>query len=113
MNLLDANAVPMDVFTSTPDMHPFTAELPNVALDNLYPPEKPDAAMAYYMRLSGRQDLRHADQADPAALNEIIWYSVIRNRQMRAVARLPAFELMKAGIREQAKETEKETAAEE
>ena len=113
MNLLDANAVPMDIFTSKADMRPFEAELPTVALDNLYPPEKPDAAMAYYMQLTDRQDLRHADQADPAALNEIIWYSVMRGRDMPAVARLPAFELMKQGIREEAKEEGKGTSGEE
>ena len=32
MNLLDANAVPIDIFTNTPSFAPFEARLPNIAL---------------------------------------------------------------------------------
>ena len=35
MNQLDAAAVPMDIFRDEPDLTPYTAELPNVADDNL------------------------------------------------------------------------------
>ncbi|HTH51099.1 MAG TPA: alkaline phosphatase family protein, partial [Pyrinomonadaceae bacterium] len=101
MNVLDANAVPMAVFTATPDMRPFEAQLPNVALDNIYPPEKPSTAMAYYMNLTDKQDLRHADVADPRELNEIIWFSVMGQRPLPGIARLPAFELMRQGLREE------------
>lgn len=107
MNFLDGNATPMAIFTSTPDLRPFAAELPNVALDNLYPPEKPDAAMAYYMRLTDKQDLSHADMADPGELNEVIWYSVIRDRAMPGIARFPGYELMKQGLRAKQREVER------
>ncbi|MBV9241610.1 MAG: hypothetical protein JO314_06340, partial [Acidobacteria bacterium] len=114
MNFLDANATPMAIFTNTPDMRPYEAQMPNVALDNLFPPEKPNAAMAYYIRLTGEQDLTHADMADPEALNAAIWYSVMRNdRTMPGVARLPAFQLMKQGMREEVKENRREDAGEE
>ncbi len=99
MNFLDANAIPIYIFTGTPNLEPFTAQLPNVALDNLFPPEKPSAKMAYFMNLTDRQDLRHPDMADPRELNEIIWYSVRGDAEMPVAARLPAFELMMAGIK--------------
>jgi YVTN family beta-propeller protein len=113
MNFLDANATPMDIFTTTPDLRPFQAQMPKVALDNLYPPDKPNAAMAYYMRLTSEQDLSRADMADPQAMNEIIWYSVTHESSIPGIARLPAFELMKQGIREEAKTQENERSAEE
>ncbi len=98
MNFLDANATPIDIFTSTPDLRPFQASLPNVALDNLFPPDNPSAAMLSYMRLTDTQDLEHADMANPRELNEIIWFSVMGERPMPQIARLPAFELMTAGV---------------
>ena len=98
MNFLDANATPIDIFTANPDLRAFTAQMPNVALDNLYPPERPTAAMLEYMRLTDRQDLRHADMANPHELNEIIWFSVRGDAKMPGIARLPAFELMTKGI---------------
>ena len=98
MNFLDANATPIDIFGRTPDLRPFVAELPNVALDNLFPPEKPSAAMLRYMRLTDRQDLEHADMANARELNEIIWFSVKGEETMPGIARLPAFELMTAGV---------------
>ncbi len=103
MNFLDANAVPIDIFTSKPDLRPFEAQLPNVALDNLVTPQRPaNTSEAYYYRLTDKQDLTHADMADPRALNEIIWYSVRGDAAMPAVARLPVFDLMKAGLKEEA-----------
>ena len=99
MNFLDANAIPMDVFGSTADLRPYTAELPTVALDNLFPPERPAQAMLRYFELTDQQDLRHADMADPRALNEIIWFSVRGAEEMPGIARLPAFDLMTAGMK--------------
>jgi hypothetical protein len=99
MNFLDANATPIDIFTAAPDLEPFAAQRPNVAPDNLYPPEKPSGKMAYYMDLTDRQDLRHPDMADPRALNEIIWFSVRGDVKMPVAARLPAFDLMTAGLK--------------
>jgi YVTN family beta-propeller protein len=98
MNFLDAHATPMDVFGAAADLRPYLSEMPEIDLDNLYPPERPSAAMTEYMRLTARQDLRHADMADPREMNEIIWFSVRGKTPMPAIARLPAFELMIAGI---------------
>lgn len=100
MNFLDAHAVPIDIFTDRPNFAPYQAELPEVALDNLFPPEKPSAAMLKYMRLTGRQNLTRADMADPRELNEIIWFSVRGNTtRMPEIARLPVFDLMTAGVK--------------
>lgn len=98
MNFLDANATPIDIFGRTPDLRPFTAQMPIVALDNLYPPERPSAAMLRYMRLTDQQDLEHADMANARELNEIIWFSVKGEVPIPGIARLPAFELMTAGV---------------
>ncbi len=99
MNFLDANATPIDIFTAKVDLRPFAAQLPLVALDNLFPPEKPSAQMAYFMNLTDRQDLTHPDMANPRELNKIIWFSVKGESEMPGIARLPAFELLTAGIK--------------
>ena len=99
MNFLDANATPIDIFGWAPDLRPFTAQLPTVALDNLFPSDKPTARMAYYMNLTNLQNLNHADMANPRELNEIIWFSVKGEVPMPGIARLPAFELMTAGVK--------------
>jgi len=99
MNFLDANAVPIDIFTAKADLRPYSAEMPVLALDNLYPSEKPNAKMAYYMDLTDRQNLKHQDMADPRQLNEIIWFSVKGDAAMPAAMRMPAFDLMTAGVR--------------
>ena len=99
MNFLDANATPIDIFTTNADLRPYSAQLPTLALDNLFPPEKPSAKMAYFMNMTDRQDLTHPDTADPRELNEIIWFSVRGETAMPGIARLPAFELMTAGVK--------------
>ena len=76
MNFLDSNAVPIDIFANEPDLRPYNAVLPTVALDNLFPPQRPTRAMLEYMRLTSEQDLSRADLANPQELNKIIWYSV-------------------------------------
>ena len=108
MNFLDANATPIDIFTTTADLRPYSARLPTVALDNLFPPEKPSIAMLDYMRLTDQQDLKHADMANPRVLNEIIWFSVKGEIPMPGIARLPAFELMTAGVKPESEEEEAE-----
>ena len=102
MNFLDANAVPIDIFTSRPNLDPYTAVLPTLALDNLYPPDKPTPRVAYYMDMTDRQDLKHPDMADPREMNEIIWFSVKGDRLMPTASRLPAFDLMRAGLKMEA-----------
>jgi hypothetical protein len=46
--------------------------------------------------------------ADPRTLNEIIWFSVRGEEAMPVAARLPAFDLMTAGMKPE-KEDEKDT----
>jgi YVTN family beta-propeller protein len=102
MNLLDATASPIDIFQDTPDLTPYKAEMPQVALDNLLPPTKTTAEMRKYMKLTEEQDLKHPDMANAKILNEIIWFSVTGNdAKMPAIARLPAFNLMTTGLREE------------
>jgi hypothetical protein len=108
MNFLDANATPIDIFTTTPNLEPYNAQLPTVALDNLFPPARPSAAMQKFMELTGEQDLAHADMANPRELNEIIWFSVRGEESMPAIARLPAFDVMTAGMKPEKEDEEKD-----
>ena len=109
MNLLDSTAAPIDIFGETADLTPFTAVLPNVSLDNLYPPARPSAEMRAMMRLTAEQDLAHADMADPDTLNRIIWFSVRgRGSEMPGIASLPAFSLMTQGLIREADDEERE-----
>ena len=119
MNLLDATASPIDIFQDKADLTPYQAVLPDIALDNLFPPAKTSAAMRFYMNLTAEQDLTHQDMANPRELNEIIWFSVRGNAEkMPEVAQLPAFDLMTAGLlkedddeREEDMEKEREAVA--
>jgi hypothetical protein len=104
MNQLDATATPMNIFRTEPDLSPYKAVLPNVALDNLVTPATRDAATARWMRLTEEQDLAHADMADPEALNRIIWFSVRGNAPMPQIRRLPAFDAMRLGLRPEREE---------
>jgi hypothetical protein len=106
MNLLDANATPIDIFTNVPNFDPFQAKLPNVSLDNLTPPANPSRAMLRYFEMTARQDLAHADVADPRELNEIIWFSVKGEEAMPEISRLPAFDLLRAGIKPETEDEE-------
>ncbi len=100
MNFLDANAAPIEIFTSAPDFTPYHAVLPTIAIDNLLPPKKPSEAMLRYMKMTNEQDLTHADMADARQMNEIIWYSVRGgDYSLPEATRLPAFDLMTAGIK--------------
>ncbi len=109
MNFLDANAAPIDIFTKVPDLSGFTASLPDVAFDNLFPPKRTTAAMREYFELTNEQNLERADMANPRELNEIIWFSVRGDKSpMPEIARLPAFDLLTAGIREEDEEEENE-----
>jgi YVTN family beta-propeller protein len=102
MNQLDEAAAPIDVFQATPDLSPYTAVLPDVALDNLLVAPPKDAQTAYWMKRTERQDLSHPDMADPAVLNAAIWRSVKRGgAPLPTVASLPAFDLMTAGLLDQ------------
>ncbi len=101
MNLLDATAAPIDIFQDAPNLEPFRAILPDVALDNLFPPKKPSAEMNAFMRLTDEQDLTHPDMANPLELNRIIWFSVRggqKSEQMPVAAKHPVFDLMTTGL---------------
>jgi len=104
MNQLDATATPINIFRSTPDLTPFKAQLPMVALDNLINPPARDAVTAYWMKRTEEQDMSHADMADPKTLNEIIWFSVRGTAPMPAISRLPAFDALRLGLREEREE---------
>ena len=104
MNQLDATATPINIFRAEPDLRPYNALLPNVALDNLVTPPARDAATAYWMRRSEEQDLEHADMADPEVLNRIIWFSVKGNVPMAAISRLPLFDAMRIGLQDEREE---------
>ena len=104
MNQLDATATPINIFRAEPDLRPYKALLPNVALDNLVTPPARDATTAYWMRLTEDQDLEHADMADPEVLNRVIWFSVRGNVPMPEIKRLPAFQAMRLGLREEREE---------
>ncbi len=109
MNFLDANAAPIDIFTIEPDLTPYRASLPDVALDNLFPPKRVTAAMRKYIDLTNQQNLEFADMANPRELNEIIWFSVRGEKSLLPeIARLPAFDLMTAGLIEEDEEEERE-----
>ena len=110
MNQLDATATPINIFRAEPDLRPYKALLPNVALDNLTTPAARDAATAYWMQRTAEQDLAHADMADPEVLNRIIWFSVKGNVPMPSVNRLPAFDAMRLGLQEEREEIAEERA---
>ena len=108
MNQLDESATPIDLFQPTPDLTPYTAVLPEVALDNLIVSAPKDAQTAYWVRRTDEQDLSHPDMADPAVLNAAIWHSVKGGgTPLPKVASLPAFDLMTRGLldREDADDT--------
>jgi hypothetical protein len=99
MNQIDANATPIDIFQQTPDLQPYKAVLPLVSDDNLIVPAARDRLTAYWTRKSQEQDLDHPDMADPATMNQAIWFSVKAAVQPRAaVASLPAAEALRWGF---------------
>jgi hypothetical protein len=104
MNQLDATATPINIFGTEPNLQPYRAILPSVALDNLITPPPRDAATAYWMRRTAEQDLERADMADPEVLNRIIWFSVKGNIPMPEISRLPAFDAMRLGLQEEREE---------
>jgi hypothetical protein len=105
MNQLDASATSIDIFRAEPDLRPYDAVLPEVALDNLMNPPPEDEQTAYWIERTLEQNLVHADMADPGVLNQIIWFSVRGPESpMPRVVRLPAFDAMRAGLASEAEE---------
>lgn len=101
MNQLDATAIPINLFRNEADLRPYRALIPDVSLDNLTNPPARDPATAYWMRQTEKQDLRHADMADARVLNQIIWFSVRPEKAMPEICRLPAFDALRLGIKEE------------
>lgn len=99
MSQLDAGAVPIDMFQAEPDLRPYKAILPVVALNNLMNQPARDGTTAHWIRMTEQQNLTHADMANPGVLNRIIWFSVRRGMApMPEIARLPAFDAMREGL---------------
>jgi YVTN family beta-propeller protein len=96
MNQLDASAAPMDIFQSKPDLTPYKAILPEVAMNNLMVHSSRDREMARYIRETERQNFVSEDLANPQILNRIIWYSARGDEQpYPPIAQLPAFDVMR------------------
>jgi YVTN family beta-propeller protein len=71
MTQFDAGARPMHAaFQAAPDLAPYTAEKPRVALDERNPAASPTAAR------SSRLDFSQEDLADDNELNDILWLAV-------------------------------------
>ncbi len=104
MNQLDANATPINIFRAEADLQPYQARVPNVSLDNLMTQPARDAASAFWMRRTDQQDMSHADMADPEVLNRIIWFSVQGRKPMPESVRLPLFEAMRLGLKEESEQ---------
>ena len=114
MNALDATAIPMDIFQTTPDLTPFQATMPVVAMDNLFTKGTRETEAALLMRRNEEQDFRHEDMADPGELNREIWFAVRGGSPMPEVARLPLFDVIREGVIERASgrdEDDKELAS--
>jgi YVTN family beta-propeller protein len=103
MNQLDASATPIDIFQAKPDLTPYTAALPDVALDNLIVQPSPDGETALWIRRSQQQNFEAPDLADPQALNRIIWFSVRgAGENYPDLSRLPAFDAMRTRVNQEA-----------
>lgn len=103
MNQLDASATPIDIFQAEPDLTPYAAALPDVALDNLIVQPSSDHETALWIRRSQQQNFESPDLADPQALNRIIWFSVRGARENYPdLARLPAFDAMRTRVDQEA-----------
>jgi YVTN family beta-propeller protein len=105
LNQLDASASPIDIFQSQPDMTPYKAIVPKLALNNLLVEPATDRETARWIRESERQDFTSEDLADPDVLNRVIWFSVRGNNHPYPIlSHLPAFDVMRTITNEEAAE---------
>jgi hypothetical protein len=96
MNQLDASAAPIDIFRAQPDLTPYKAELPDLAVNTILVQPSTDRDTARWIRESERQDFTSEDLANPDVLNRIIWFSVRgNNKTYPAIARMAAFDVMR------------------
>jgi hypothetical protein len=102
MNQLDASAAPMDIFGTQPDLTPYKALLPDLALNNLMVQPAGDRETGRWIRESERQDFTSADRADPEVLNRIIWFSVRgKGEKYPPIASLPALDVIRTISKEE------------
>lgn len=108
MNDLDAAASPMDIFQAKPDLRPYKAILPEVALNNLQVKPSFDRETARYIRQSEQQNFTSEDLANPQILNRIIWFSARGDTApYPAIAQLPVYDVMRTrAIEESAEEVD-------
>jgi len=103
MNQLDASAAPMDIFGAQPDLTPYQAVVPELALNSLLVQPSADRESSRWMRESERQDFTSADLANPEILNRILWFSVRGGiGGYPAVAHMPTFDVMRTNAEEEA-----------
>ncbi len=105
MNVIDAAAVPMDVFQEQADLTPYTAVLPQVADDNVIFVGPQNASERHWAEESERLPLSVPDVANPLVLNQIIWFSVRGDeRPMPPPTRFALVDVMRAQIDESRQE---------
>ena len=109
MNQLDAAAPPIAIFGEAADLRPYDTVMPKVALDNLMVPSAMDPRTAFWMKRTREQDFSRPDRADAETLNRIIWFSVRGDSYPEdRVAHLPAFDLLRMGLRTQLDDKDKD-----
>jgi YVTN family beta-propeller protein len=105
MNQLDAAASPIDIFQAKPDLTPYKAVLPQVALNNLLTPSASDRETARYIRESEQQNFASEDLANPQVLNRILWFSVRgETHDYPGITRLAVFDVMRTASDEESAE---------
>ena len=96
MNQLDASASPIGIFQAQPDLTPYQAIVPDVALNNLLVQPSRDRETAHWIHETERQDFTSEDAANPDTLNRAIWFSVRGTvKSYPTPARLAAFDVMR------------------
>jgi DNA-binding beta-propeller fold protein YncE len=95
MNQLDASASPIDIFQPQPDLTPYEAIVPRLALNNLLVEAPADRETAHWIHESERQDFSFEDLANPDVLNRVIWFSVRGGSPYPLLSHLPAFDVMR------------------
>ena len=106
LNQLDASASPISIFQPQPDMTPFKAIVPEVALSNLLVQPPADRETARWIRESERLDFTYEDLANPEVLNRVIWFSVRgNNKPYPTLSHLPAFDVMRTITEQEAAES--------
>jgi YVTN family beta-propeller protein len=105
LNQLDASASPINIFQSQPDMTPYKATVPKIALNNLLVEPATDRETARWIRESERLDFSFEDLANPNVLNRVIWFSVRGDTDpYPTLSHLPAFDVMRTISNEKAVE---------